>query len=270
MQIGCLLLAICTSATVAAPASAHFDVMPYLTDSGDLRAGGYQLNALPYARTDQQVFIGSLLHYVSFPGAVDSSAPGWIAVTSAVDLPAGSSPLPGSTAIYCDFVSMPQLDANLAYWDGLGAVAFGATPDGEALQLSLGGAESATVSGENEDVVGIEIATTSALGGLHVHPFWTLYGNSLLDPTSMDAPSSGVYLASVTMRIDSIRVSNPVYVLLGLDVSTDQLLAAESWVSSQLSVPEPATGGLAICTAPIVVAFLRRRLSQIKSGRQPA
>ena len=65
---------------------------------------------------------------------------------------------PGTHAVY-----------NLMYWDGLGAVDFGAPATGDTLQFRLSSSTNISVDGAPVDVAGFVLDGTSPGGVLHKH-----------------------------------------------------------------------------------------------------
>lgn len=234
----------------------HFDLVIFQHSSG-LTAGGYDFeqNVLEAANV---TFESELEVDAAAPGVAFSSDPGWNALGNLSSLPSGSSLLPASAEVTVRAIPIPGMGSNLVYWNGLGDISFGAVPSGEVLRYFLGPVRQFVANGANAATSTLLLGETSAAGALHVHANFALYGNSLLDDLSADAPTPGVYLMSMEAAVEGISgATNPVYVVFGHGVEETEIDAAIDWVNAAI-VPEPSVG-LAGLIGLSGILSLRRR-----------
>lgn len=152
--------------------------------------------------------------------------------------------LPADVAVPFDVVPVARLAGrNLSYWDGSGAVAFGATPGGERVEIDQKGCFTCafvTVDGSEEVVAGFSVGTTTGDGSLHKHHDFRVLpaaGSGELSPP-------GMYLIALTTQVAPLLPSEPYYLLFTKQMSAASIEAASSWIETQL-IPEPTAGGAA-------------------------
>ncbi len=107
------------------------------------------------------------------------------------------------------------LDYNLLYWDGTGAVDFGAPADGDTLQFRLSSAINVSVDGSPNGVAGFVIDGTSPDGILHKHISFSARGQGGTQP------ADGLYLASIRLTMPGLADSEPIFLLFNADFQRD-------------------------------------------------
>jgi hypothetical protein len=231
------LVAVCTASGLAR--SQHLDIMLY-RDGGELVAGGYEFGGTPSVLTGYRVFAESLLFVPAVrPNVAFAGAPGWNALSLPDELPLGGALLPGGAIVYAagPILPAPLPQVNMAYWDGVGSPQFGSMPAGEVLLHSRNN-DSVIYDGGPVPTDRLTVGTANPAGGLHTHPSYAIYGEStLLVPT--DPPTPGVYLFGLQAEVDGVGVAMPVYVLLGLQVDSQVLAAASSYMRGLVTPPLP-------------------------------
>lgn len=141
---------------------------------------------------------------------------------------------PANTALRATANVLPTLGLNAAFWDGSGAVNFGATPHALSIEDAFA---SIPLDGSADTPVGLVSPWISGPNGTnHDHLEF------LIDEPDATA-TPGIYLFSLTFAAGDL-VSDPVFYVAGFGLPEPQLDeaigAAETWVNSNL-VPEPAT-----------------------------
>lgn len=216
----------------------HQDILVYL-DGGAVRVGGYDFTA-NRGDSNHLVFSAKLQATDASPGGAYIDAPGWNAVSSVARLPAGGAVLPANTGVRFDFLPAPLLGRNLQYWNGSNAVAFGPVPGGEVLSYSTGPTTLAVADGSTNRVTGFTVVTTGNSGAFHKHVYFVLYGDAARNPLSSDAPTDGIFLLTMAVRLaGTTTFSNPFWILLGWHASNAQLEQAEDWMNQTLAHPAP-------------------------------
>jgi len=216
----------------------HQDILVYL-DGGAVRVGGYDFTA-NRGDSNHLVFSAKLQATDASPGGAYIDAPGWNAVSSVARLPAGGAVLPANTGVRFDFLPAPLLGRNLQYWNGSNAVAFGPVPGGEVLSYSTGPTTLAVADGSTNRVTGFTVVTTGNSGAFHKHVYFVLYGDAARNPLSSDAPTDGIFLLTMAVRLaGTTTFSNPFWILLGWHASNAQLEQAEDWINQTLAHPAP-------------------------------
>lgn len=233
-------------AGAAGAQEAHFDALLFDDGGGNLRAGAIDVdNLLPELDTvviEGELFGDSTSATPTFQGA----DPGFFSVSDANEGVLGgiATNLPGNASVSIDFLVEPTLNISLAYWDG---TQFGATPNGEALTISVGASVLGALGGSSS-VLGVTIGSTSATGFIDDHPDYDL-----------GAATPGVYLAYGHANVAGFASpSNPFWFVFGtLDLCAEtascdalqeafnlgieeQIEAGIGYVNSAL-VPEPGT-----------------------------
>ena len=258
-----IILAVALAGLILSPGRAtaqHQDILVYL-NGGVVRVGGYDFT-VNLGDSNYVVFSAPLQTTEASPGGAYIDAPGWNAVSNPLRLPAGGAVLPTNTGVHFDFLPAPLLGRNLQYWNGSNAVAFGPVPGGEVLSYSTGPTTLAVADGSTNRVTGFTVVTTGNSGTFHKHVYFVLYGDAARNPLSSDAPTDGIYLLTMAVRLaGTTNFSNPFWVLLGWHASNAQLEQAESWMNQTLAHPAPpqlalsaTTGGGAMSlrlTAPV-------------------
>jgi hypothetical protein len=202
-----LLALFCAQALVATTASlaqehehgGHFDVLLYGDGSGNLQAGGIDVDELE-ADFDNVVFEVEAHGDTTF----QAETPGFFSLADAnVGSLGGNDNLPALSAITIDFLVEPTLNISLAYWDE-GSEQFGATPSSETMSVIKGANLFGSVGGTSE-VLGAGIGTTSSTGFLDEH-FDFDFG----------AATPGVYLAYGQANAQGVAgPSNPFWLVFG-------------------------------------------------------
>lgn len=196
--------------------------------------------------------LGARVYTSAFPLSFAVNNPGFNAVGSGgVAMPPGADPLPVSSDLFWDFLSMTSgaVRSNLLYWNAVGtAVAFGPTP-AATYGLSLYGLSGGVLTGvradgTDQDVTGNSIGRTSSTGGLHQHRFFFLDDD--LDPNDASTPATGIYLIAMQLRMAGVETSAPFYLLFATPgVSLETLGAtARPWVEANVDalIPPPLAG----------------------------
>lgn len=218
----------------------HVDATVY-QEGGELVIGGMDFDALMFV--DQNVFEGELFD-PDTNGSFEGDEPGWNSFSDTVaptQLPLGADNIPGLADITLDIL-LGFEGRSLSYWDGIGPVNFGATPDGEVLEVSHFGGTSVLDGGTQ--ATGIDIGTTSTSGFIHQHHDFALLGDSSLTP---DAVTEGIYLVEGVLNVSGFaNPSNELYILFATLTPANEedleaaLELAEGWVETAL-VPEPGS-----------------------------
>ncbi|MEM8943735.1 MAG: hypothetical protein AAGD11_01020 [Planctomycetota bacterium] len=184
-----------------------------------------------------------------------SNNPGYAALNP-LFLPDGHSSLPPNSNLSFSILSFPLdglLSANMWHWDGvdqgndgdyLTDVAFTPLDTGStsSFRMYWGPVQTPFLSsgiadGSNVDQPGFVLAQTSSGGGLHVHPGYEVFG------PAATPPDEGVYLVSLSLEIENLEDSNPIYLVLRtseVDPAAGQ--AAVAWVNNETSVELPTPG----------------------------
>jgi hypothetical protein len=184
---------------------------------------------------------------------------------------AGGSSLPAGSQLRFNILdaALFGLGSNLSYWNGAGAVSFGAPPTGETLRLNLGG-QNRTAGAAPGEIAGFSLATAGANGSVHVHINSFLQGSDgNSDPSDGNNPADGLYLIPLELTSSDATIADslPLFLLYnnGLDESVHD--TAIEWVETNLvPIPEPSTillvvfGALSVFASRIVRRGVRRRL----------
>jgi hypothetical protein len=159
------------------------------------------------------------------------------------------------------------LPSNLTYWNGTGAVSFGAVPSGETLRLNRG-TQDRTIGGGAGAIGGFSLATAGANGALHEHISSFLQASDgNVNPGDGVVAADGIYLVPLELTSSDplIAASRPLFLVYnnGLDEDTHDM--AIEWVETNL-VPIPEPSSLFLCFTAILVfgvvapRFVRGRL----------
>jgi hypothetical protein len=158
------------------------------------------------------------------------------------------SGLPSGSQLLFNIVSAGSLGlpANLTYWNGVGDVAFSATPADESLALNLG-SQNRVANDSTSFVAGFSLQTVGATGTIHRHLNAFLNGGT---------PTAGIYLLSLEFESSdrSIVKSLPFFLLYNNGLGEDAHDQAIEWVQQNLVVPEPVSllpVGIACCAATL-------------------
>ncbi len=158
---------------------------------------------------------------------------------------------PANTALTITANVMPGLGVNAAYWDGTGAVSFGATPHDLEVEKGFG---LITLDGGSSTPAGSVSPWISDSSGLaHDHVEF------IIDEPDATA-SAGIYLFSLTFDTSNALQSDPIYFVAGYGLPEpgldEAIEEAEEWVEANL-VPEPSS--LMLASAGLALAAVRRR-----------
>lgn len=144
----------------------------------------------------------------------------------------GFHPLPGSGFAEGSFLT-PTFVGSLLFWNGLGPVAFGATPSGETMRLGFGTQPVVTLGGLPPSPDSLRLGPIDANGEFDDHLVTELLPGS--------APiANGIYLVESFVAADGLVPSRPIWFLFNSYADDAALDAAFDYVQTQL-VPEPAT-----------------------------
>ncbi|MFO0690076.1 MAG: hypothetical protein U0900_15370 [Myxococcota bacterium] len=194
---------------------------------GRLSVHGFDFNALPQfgITAGKRVFVNG----ISISGnLLLTDAPGFVSRTSTTELnPVGLVGVPGGLALRFNVLSpplstMPALGGrNVNYWDGIGAVSWGPTPDAdEGVAIIKGSIFSPTneidVTGSLAGIPGFVIAATSpgTTGSLHQHlKYLMLPDNGAAPPAG---PDNGVYL--MLIEVTYLPYAEWIPVFIGFEV----------------------------------------------------
>ncbi|MEM9186553.1 MAG: dockerin type I domain-containing protein [Planctomycetota bacterium] len=160
--------------------------------------------------------------------------------------PAGFETLPATEFVSWDFlpITIDGVTSNLFHWDAIGAVDF-APAGGESLSLfDFTLTTLATVDGAAAAAPGEFLGVVNQVGegdagfGLHAHNFWSLQGEGG-DPQVLGsgaAPTPGIYLTAMRLRLDGFIPSAPFFVALGTSGTPASAIdnAAVPWVEPRV------------------------------------
>jgi len=187
--------------------------------------------------------------------------------------------LPTSVRPSVRAVTMDFLPRNLSYWDGSGAVSFGALPNNEKLYIgeyvSIFWQGNTVADGSASASTNYLITTaTNANGTYHKHISFLLRGNNqpiTISPGTglsgdRDAPFAGFYLVAMDLSTPTanpaVEPSDPFFIIFNRGGSVAAHDAAVAWLEDQLSgvtVPEPASLTLLLPGIALVMARRRNR-----------
>lgn len=246
MRFGRFLFCIALLGTQAA--RAHEDVTPYAWN-GKIVTGGHD-DALGTDNLEQRVFGYDFGEEPSDPYFIGD--PGFNNGAFAVGV------YPGDGLLPANFTLRFELLTNLNFWDGTGAVSWGAP----APEVSLGlqrGSNTVTVSGSGASGTVPSIGSTGASGRLHVHLGSLLNSSDGIDPLGPNAPD-GIYMVGLQLTLagSGLANSDSIYLVYNnnLDEEVHDLAIAD--IEASLLVPEPSTYALGL--AALAVLFPWRRL----------
>lgn len=236
-----VLSASLVTGALASNAHAHGDLgdMMVYVDSGKIMNGYYDFDGGTGLVTDPGpafVYLTELEADWESGGTPGVDEPGVATDGSHPSDPDGQLfAFPANTALTVSANVLPILNINLAFWDGSGAVSFGASPHAFEIEDAFA---SITLDGGSASPVGTVSPWVSDTNG-HAHGHMEFLLN---EPDVTATP--GIYLFSLTFAATGLSPSDPVYYLAGYglpDPELDEAMeSAESWVESNL-VPEPAT-----------------------------
>lgn len=232
----------------------HFDVVPY-ADGGKLMTGGRDDSTLATV-TQLRVFGLEFGEEPSDPYYIGD--PGFNNGAFAIGNFPNNGLLPTSQTLRF------SLTTNLEYWDGTGAVNFGAAPADVDLGL-IRGSFTGYVSGTGLTGTLPTVGTTGATGRMHVHLGSELRYQGSSDPSGPNAPD-GLYLVGMQLSLDGLEDSDPIYFVYnnGLDEELHEL--GMEWVEVNL-VPEPQTWLMMGAALVGLLTCGRRRLVRIGADR---
>jgi hypothetical protein len=187
----------------------HLDVaLQQNASDGRLSLHGFDFDVLPQfaIAENKRIFVRG----ITLSGnSLVSENPGFVSVVSNTVLsPVGLLPVPGAQALRFNLLvppasTMPDLAGrNVNYWDGIGAVQWGPTPDAnEGVRIIRGSLFNPTSSliadGSANPLPGFVIGATLASGSLHEHlKFLLLPDNGQAPPSG---PEDGVYLILIEL-----------------------------------------------------------------------
>ena len=254
-----VLTASLISGAFASYALAHGDLGDLMVydDNGKIITGHYDFDGGTALVTDPgptYVYVTELEDNFDGGGTPGVDEPGYVTDGSAPADPDGQNYLfPGNTALSVTANVLPILGVNVAYWDGTGAVSFGASPHTMMIE---GAFDSITLDGSSVNPTGsLNPWISDANGFAHGHLGY------LLDEPDATA-SAGVYLFSVTLDASGLDAADPIYFVAGYGLPEPQIddatELAEQWVETNL-VPEPSTILLAAVGLTLVPARRQRR-----------
>ena len=151
-------------------------------------------------------------------------------------LPAGGSLLPANAAHSMSMVYAPSslgTGLSILYWDGLGAVNFGAVPNAETFTVEGNNASGGILNGASV-LSGIELDSTSSNSFFDTHPDFTLNGSGASDPTD------GFYAVFGVTHIAGLSSSDKWGVVFGFGFEDEEAHEAAVDVVAA-AVPEPGT-----------------------------
>lgn len=227
---------------VGAPqvAWAHVDIL-IAQDAGRIVTGGYDFAALP----DDPVVAPPLrvfgYDFGEVPGQPDfTEDPGFVSLPGA--FPPGTS------------FTLHTL-GELTYWDGLGAVNFGAPVNAASLLLEKGSASVIAGAPGASLLIG---STPGAITGqdLHTHVEATLSGSPCV--------ADGVYLLELSLSSpNGLADSDPFWIVYGHGAGEEAHEAAMEWVGANLA-PEPAVL-VGLCLGG--VTLVRRQRWEVRGAK---
>lgn len=237
-----VLTAALLSGACASQALAHGDLGDLMVYSryGKVFVGNYDFDGgsgLVTSPGPSFVFVTELENDWESTGKPGVDEPGIVTDGSAPADPDGQNLLfPANTALTIAANVLPGLGVNAAYWDGSGAVSFGATP--HALEIEKG-FSTITLDGTAATPVGsVSPWTSDGSGFAHDHAEY------FIDEPDATA-TAGIYLFSLTFDTNNLDASDPIYFVAGYGLPEPQLdeaiEEAEEWVEANLAVPEPAS-----------------------------
>lgn len=231
----------------------HFDVVPY-ADGGKIMTGGRDDSTLATV-TELRVFGLEFGEEPTDPYFIGD--PGFNNGAFAIGVFPGDGLLPTGQTLRFDLIT------NLEYWDGSGAVNFGAAPSDVDLGL-IRGSFSTYVSGAGATGTAPTIGSTGVSGRMHVHLSSELRYQGSSDPSGPNAPE-GLYLIGMTLNLEGLEDSDPIYFVYnnGLDEERHEL--GLEWVQTNL-VPEPQTWLMMGSALVGLLAVGRRRLNRIRDA----
>lgn len=240
----------------------HIDILAY-TQGGQIVIG----------KTD--VMLGTVVESRIFTETVPGSdANGYASGNPGFNAITGYT-LPGGVRPSLRAVTTSFLPRNLSYWDGTGAVSFGALPNNEKLYIgefvSIFWQGTTVADGSASPTSAYSITTaTNANGTYHKHISYLLRGKnqpiSIAPGTGDDAPnappSAGFYIAAMELSTPtaspSVLASDPFFIIFNRGGSAASLNLAVAWLDAQLAgnIPEPASAAILFLGA---AALLQRR-----------
>jgi hypothetical protein len=221
----------------------HADVRPYVEEN-QIRTAGF---------VDSTSTLLPNLRVYGYDFGEDPGQP-YFAQDPGFNAGAGSG-LPSESQLLFNVVGAESLGlpANLSYWNGVGAVAFVATPADETLTLNFG-SQNRTADDSTGLVAGFSLQTVGASGTIHRHL------NAFLNGAG-GIPSAGIYLLSLELESTdpTIAKSLPFFLLYNNALSEDAHDLAIEWVERNLVVPEASLSLLSITCGGWSLGALRRR-----------
>jgi hypothetical protein len=244
-------MAVALVTATAVMASAHDDIVPYAVGN-KIYTGGHD-DVTASNTVAERVF--------GFDFGEDPLDPYNIGDPGFNNGAFGVGVFPNNGLLPANFTLGFNVLTNLEYWDGTGAIAFGAAPPGVGLGVNRG-SFTVVVDSNGQSGTAPTIGSTGAAGRLHVHLASQLRYSDGTDPTLPNAPD-GIYLIGLELTLpgSGVSISDPLYVLYNNNLSEEQHDAAIEWANTTL-VPEPSGALLGVLAG--AAAFVWR---QVRSRR---
>jgi hypothetical protein len=253
MRFGTLLICFALAGTQAA--RAHEDVTPYALN-GKIVTGGHD-DALGTDHLEQRVF--------GYDFGEDPSDPYFIGDPGFNNGAFTIGVYPGDGLLPANFTLRFELLTNLNYWDGIGAVSWGAPPP----QVSLGlqrGSNTVTISGSGASGTVPTIASTGASGRVHVHLGSLLNSSDGIDPLGPNAPD-GIYMVGLELMLPGSGLANSESIYFVYNNNLDEAVhdLAIAAIESSLAVPEPSTYALGLAALAVLFPWRCTRAGRYMS-----
>lgn len=248
MRFGTFLICFALAGTQVA--RAHEDVTPYALN-GKVVTGGHD-DALGTDNLEQRVF--------GYDFGEDPLDPFFIGDPGFNNGAFAIGVYPGNGLLPTGFTLGFNVLTNLSFWDGTGAVSWGAP----APEVSLGlqrGSNTVTISGSGASGTVPTIGSTGASGRLHVHLGSLLNSSDGIDPLGPNAPD-GIYMVGLELKLPGSGLANSESIYFVFNNNLDEGIhdLAMSAIEASLVVPEPSTYALGLAALAVLFSWGRPRL----------
>ncbi|PCI07881.1 hypothetical protein COB72_09455 [bacterium] len=237
-------LIVLASIVASSPAFAqHADLLIIRDDQGNLLTGQYDFDFGQVANTNTRVYEGEFDVF----GTTDE--PGFNALSQS-NIPSGFQALGGNEELSfaANSFAVGGARANLWHWDGMGEVNFTAATNALTISKAPFPIFNTVLDGNDIDVEGFVISTTSADGFLHKHIDFGL--------TDTSAGAHGFYLWSLDLTVGG-DTADSIFFVHGFGTEDEMAHeAAVDWVGVHVV---PAPGGLLMAFAIPALGLRRRR-----------